>query len=459
MRDRLHAISMKALHWRGVGPGTRRLRIVGSTVLCFVLVWKIVTTNFATHLVDVAPRVALFLASSNPSVLLELADRKVNPGIGSSDLGRRSDQADASRPYFGGAPAFKSRSERDEVRAWAETALTQSPFDSRALRILGQLALEASAATRFMEAAARRSLNETEAHYWLLQRRFAQHRYADVIRAADILLRTRPQLLEFVAPFLARMAEDRSAVGELEQAIKRNPPWRDAFLNYAPEVVTDVRAPLRLMLTLKNTPFPASAENQRAYLSYLFQRRSYDFAYYAWRQLLPPDRSREAGILYNSDFNRPPSGLPFDWLIAKGSGVTIDIVPHPDHDKSHAIVIDYGQGRAGPHSVVEFVKLTAGSYRMIGRFRGELVGRRGLRWRVACVESNITIGESEMAIGRFPDWKLFQFDFVAPEKDCPLQSIRLELDARSASEWMASGKMWYADLKIEPIGASARSSK
>jgi hypothetical protein len=279
------------------------------------------------------------------------------------------------------------------------------------------------------------------------------------MRFADVLMRKRPQFLEFVMPVLARMAQDRAAASELEQAMARNPPWRDSFLSLLPEIVTDVRAPLRLMLALKNTPFPASAENQRAYLSFLFRRRVYDFAYFAWRQLLPPERSRAAGMIYNGDFAYPPSGLPFDWSLRSGSGVTIDIVPHPDNAKSRALMIDYGQGRAGPHSAVEFVKLPAGAYRMVGRYRGELIGRRGLRWRVACVETNAEIGESEMAMGRIADWKQFRFEFVVPADGCPLQFLRVELDARSPSEWMVSGKMWYAELKIEPVDLVTRSSR
>jgi hypothetical protein len=435
----------------GEGCARHPLRLSICVLLAAFLAWRIVVTNLAVHLIDVAPRAALLLGSSNPRVLVELVDREVNrdaarvPGIAARSSGAAQK-----------AGATLSPARRDRLRAWTEAAIAQSPLDAKALRLLGQLSADRSAES-FMEVAARRSLNETRAHYWLLQRRLAQARYADVLHHADILLRSRPELVDFVVPALVVLAENRSAAGALEQALARNPPWRERFFSRLPEFVTDVRAPLRLMLSLKTTPFPASADEQRPYLTKLLERGAYDFAHFAWRSLLASQRAGDVDLLENGDFARPPSGLPFDWTIARGAGVGIDIVPRPDDAGGRALMIDFGHGRAGPHVVQQYVKLAPGAYRMAGRLRGDLVGRRGLRWRVACVNGPQAVGESEMAIGRFPVWKRFQFAIVVPEKDCPLQMVRLALDARSPSEWMASGRIWYADLKIEPSETGAPS--
>lgn len=464
----------------GAGVDKRRLRALAFGLFGAALIWQIVATNLAIHLIEIAPRAALFLAPRNPTVLLELAERKVNPKPASRDVAEEADKTadpsvgdrDQESAATGDEPADGVTTDaaeesgghsidaagKEQARAWAETALALSPLDARALRLLGQLAPE-QAATSFMEAAARRSLNETRAHLWLLRDRFDRGRYVEALRSADLILRTRPQLLAAVTPFLARMAEDRIAARELDRVMAGNPPWRDGFLATLPKFVRDARAPLRVMLALKNTPFPAKVQNQQIYLTLLLRNQAYDFAYHVWRQLLPRERSRTSELLYNGSFEFPPSGLPFDWSIVNGAGVTIDIVPHPDKDHSHALLIEYGEGRAGQHSVAEAVKLNAGAYRAVGQYRGELFGRRGLRWRMVCIDTHKAIGESEMAQGVVSDWKRFEFEFVVPPQGCPLQVLRLELDARSPSEWMVSGRMWYADLKIEPIGVIMRSAK
>ncbi|WP_166140912.1 hypothetical protein [Methylosinus sp. RM1] len=433
---------MRRIVWLDSVFERRPLRVVALGALGAALAWAIVTTNIMPHVAERAPGVALLLASDNPNVVFGVVDRKINP-----------DSAAESAAIV--APPAMSRSARDRLRRRAQNALLRSPLDARGLRILGQLAPEESAAD-FMELAARHSLNEYRAHHWLLQKRLSEGRYAEALLSADIVLRTRPQLMPFIAPYLERMAEDRTASIALERMLARNPPWRERFLTHLPSIVSDVRAPLRLMLALKNTAHPAGVESQRRYFEFLFERRVYDFAYYAWRQLLPPERAQNEATLYNGDFAFPPSGSPFDWLLRSGAGARIDIASASED--SRALRIDYGPGRVAPHVAMQFIKLPAGAYRMAGRYRGEIAGRRGPRWRVACVNANGSIGESEMGMGRIRDWRHFEFEFIVPDKDCAMQSARLELDARSPSEWIVAGEISYADLKIEPIGEGAPSA-
>jgi hypothetical protein len=446
-------------HRLDAGSRKRVLRVLTFGVGGMALLWQIVATSFVAHLAVVAPETALSLAPADPLALLELADRKLNADSASWSLRRAGEQTIVERPES--AIESLSATERDAIRALAEAALRQAPLDARAMRILGQSASDDSA-ERFMEAAVRRSLNESRAIFWLLQDRFEKRRHADAVQIADILLRTRPNLVEVVTPSLARMAEDEEAFVEVGRLMASAPPWREAFLAYVCDHVSDARTPLRLMLAFEKTRSPPTAESLRTYLAFLFRHRFYDFAYRAWRRFAPPERLQAAGNLYNADFEFPPTGLFFDWTIVNGSGATIEIVPRPGDENRRALVIEYDRERAAPHGVSQHVKLPAGAYRMTGLQRGELIGRRGPRWRIVCAGANAEIGESEMAMGRMSDWRRFQFDFVVPDKDCVVQQARLDLDARSPSEWMVSGKIWYADLKIEPaeVEASAlRSSR
>ncbi len=349
---------------------------------------------------------------------------------------------------------------REEVRGLAKKALTQSPLEARAFRLLGDVAPEGSGEP-FMRAALRRSLSESRAAYSLMKTSFVKQKYADAARYADILLRSQPNMMKSVAPYLVRMAETEDASADVIRLLTTHPPWRAAFFIEAFSLVTNAGTPLRLMLPLKSTRFPATQYEVKSYLHRLMGARLYDFAYFVWDQNLTGEERNESGLLFNGDFNHVPTIPFFDWTIGSGTGVTIQIAPLPDDPRRRGLGLAYGPGRADPHNVTEYIKLVPGPYRMTGSYRGDLAGRGGLRWRVLCAagdvlgESAALLGGGAAALGSSYDWKQFQFSFVTPEKDCRVQYAMLDLAARSTSEWTMSGSLWFTDLKIEPIAAEA----
>ena len=104
--------------------------------------------------------------------------------------------------------------------------------------------------------------------------------------------------------------------------------------------------------------------------SFLIGHKLYDLAYYTWLQFLPVEELREAGLLFNGSFDVAPSGLPFDWVITPGSGVTVDIVPKPDSNGKHALLVDFAYGRVDYHSVRQLVMLAPGTYEFKGQYQG-----------------------------------------------------------------------------------------
>jgi len=97
--------------------------------------------------------------------------------------------------------------------------------------------------------------------------------------------------------------------------------------------------------------------------------------------------------------------------------------------------------------VSQTVLLPPGAYRFKGSFKGEVVGRRGLQWSISCM-GGPAIGASPMILGSSPVWRDFEFAFTVPATGCRAQSARLELAARSASEQLVSGSMWFDELSI-----------
>ena len=117
--------------------------------------------------------------------------------------------------------------------------------------------------------------------------------------------------------------------------------------------------------------------------------------------------------------------------------------------------MEFGPGRVDFGGVTQLVLLAPGTYKFRGKYKADLVSERGLEWRITCAGSQDTmIGQSNAVKGSTPGWNDFEFSFTVPETDCPAQYVQLALDARSASETLVSGSIWYGDLSITRDPAS-----
>jgi hypothetical protein len=201
-------------------------------------------------------------------------------------------------------------------------------------------------------------------------------------------------------------------------------------------------------MSVKNTPAPPTANDLNSYLKALIRNKFPELAYYVWLQFLPPDQLGSVGLLFNGSFERLASGAPFDWVVTPGTGVTIDFVPRPDLAGQRALQVEFGHGRVDFRGVAQVTMLSPGAYKFTGRYKGQLAGRRGLEWRIACADAADPLAKSAMAIGTIPVWIDFAVPFTVPETGCRSQSVSLALDARSASEQLVSGSVWYDDLQV-----------
>jgi hypothetical protein len=453
-------------------------------VLTALLVWQVISRSLVAYLAERAPEAALTLSATYPRALLNLAEmhlgddapREVGAAADTAMTGQAqttqpaddrlraltqllAKSAELSRPAASKQTASPTDPSRavpvagDQVRAWAELALADDPLNSRALRILGQLADrsgEEARATSYMQAAAQASIRESVAVFWLMQKSFEKHDYDAALAYADALLRTRSQVLPHVLPTLARIAENPAAKDGLKRLLSNNPPWRGQFFSALPRAVTDARTPLELLLAVRETSTPPTAADMREYFNVLIENKLYELAYYTWLQFLAPEQLSSTGLLFNGDFEHPPSGLPFDWRLPPGTGVTVDIVQRDDRPGQKALLIEMGPGRVEFPGVAQMLLLAPGSYQLNGQYKGEVVGRRGLIWRVTCAGgTGAPIGQSPMIVGTFPAWQTLEFTFSVPEVDCRAQHLRLELDARSASEQLVAGSIWWDELQIQ----------
>jgi hypothetical protein len=460
---------------RGIVTKTRLgVRTAVLFVFALFLAWLVITQSFAAYFAEVAPETALWLHPGQPLALDNLADRTLDLrqdlhplGQGASDhMSERGENASAEQSGSSEKPESVSSTTDDsthpavlpeatvnEVRAWATSSLMNNPLNARALRILGQLAAvnkNYDAASKLLNAAAQLSLHETIAVYGTMLAAAEAKDYKTTTYYADVLLRTRPELDKYVVPILTKIVEDKGSGGLVEAVVDKNPPWRKRFFDALPHSVEDARTPLDLFLQLRTSSMPPTSGEIAPYVEFLLGRKLYDLAYYTWLQFLPVDELREAGLLFNGNFDVVPSGLPFDWVIRSGAGVTLEIVPKPDSNGKHALLVDFAYGRVDYHSVRQLVMLAPGTYEFKGQYKGQLLGPRGLKWRIVCA-SGPRIEESPMIIGMMPSWKTIAFTFTVPAEGCRAQYVQLDLDARMASEQLVSGSMMFDELQISRV--------
>lgn len=448
-----------------------------------VLTWLVVTRSVATYFAYGAPETALRFNPREPEALDNLAELALevsagtskvhadpsivpseaqkNAAVGTSDADNGAAKSQSANDPFSAFNIVAQEPNVDlpAVRAWAESSFMNEPPNARALRILGQITDftgNHASASKFMHAAASASLHDWPAIGWLMIESFEAKDYQAAIYYANVMLRIRPELSSYVLPVLGQVAEDKVAAGLLETVLVSNPPWRDLLLQGLPQYVTDERIPLNLLLALKKSSQPPTTEDVNRYLGFLVQHKMYSLAYYTWLQFLSSEQLRNVGLLYNGSFDFASGGSPFDWVITQGAGVIVDIEPRPDKNGAHALVVNFQFGRVDYHSVTQLIMLTSGRYRFTGQYKGNLIGPRGLRWRVACAESPTSpFAESQMIDGRASDWSDIELDFTVPNHDCSAQYLSLDLDARMPSEKFVTGSMWFDDLRISRLANMA----
>ncbi len=466
-----------------------RQRTVVVAVSAALLTWLVVSRSFVAFLADAAPHAAVWLDSRQPEALVNLADESIadaatdqlggraaarhapQPAMTSADSRRAADATKSPQDINRAFSEFESIGQNqsisrplppdnaETVRLWAQTALMTEPVNEHAFRILGQIAdadRDDAAASKYMRAAGRLSLHDEPATYWLLRASARANDYKPAVYYADALLRLDPQSTRYVAPVLAAIIQDKDGAALVEKVLAGDPPWRTAFISMLPNDVTDARTPLNLLLALRAGSKPPQTADIVPYLDFLTAHRFYQLAYYTWLQFLSPGELQHVGLLFNGSFEGTPSGAPFDWTITQGSGVTVDIVPRPDRADQHALMVDFEFGRVDYHSVTELVMLAPGTYQFNGRYQGKLLGPRGLKWRVVCANGKITGGgESPMITGVTQGWRNVAFTFTVPPQDCAAQYVRLDLDARMASEELVSGTILFDELQISRMPSPA----
>ncbi|MBJ7532746.1 hypothetical protein JDN40_01235 [Rhodomicrobium vannielii ATCC 17100] len=430
------------------------------TFLCALgvfLILLIATKSLPYALAPYDPDLALRLNSSNPAALIAKAER-LRVQLWNLNQGSRatSGDADVSLDTISSLPPAQQaeipesleRSRlRDGIRSLALRALERDPLNATAFRLLGEIADTPDRARVLMREAVRRSQRDAVAQFWLLNDSFLRNDFKSALGHAEILLQSHPKLSVYVFSYLTLLAEDPEGRRFLLPRLARAPAWRPHFFEVLPRNMQKADTPATLMLALKGTANPLTASEVAPYLDALIAKNLIDVAYNAWLQFLPPTELETVSQITHPNFEREPSGLAFDWRVHPGVNASVEFVPI---ERGHAMYFHLGEGRIQFPDVKQFVLFSAGSYRIEGKLKGRITGKRGLRWQMRCAHgTQRVIGETEQLVGRSEQWRNFGFSFDVPHTDeCKGQMLRLYHDARSPSEEFVSGEVRFAELRL-----------
>ena len=420
------------------------------------LAWFVYSVTFMAYLGRERPEWAVFLGSAQPVALLNAAEARLNPPASAGAPARTGADADADRDAEAAdAKPGVAALDLEAVKALVAKALVRDPNNSRGWRMMAQIAErggDAGDPATLNEAAFQKSVHETYSLFWLMHKSAAAGEWPKMLLLADTIMRTRPPLAGEVTPYLVLAMDDPAGLEQLTRMLAAEPRWRSQFFYHFPRHIKDARAGVGLMNALKGSASPVRPKEVEQYINLLLQSRFYDVAYYVWLQLLTNEQLGNAGYIYNGSFETKPSPVPFDWQLSAGGSTLVEIAAQDYLGGRSALSVEFGTGRAETRVATQFTLMPPASYRMSGHWRGEMTGRRGLIWRITCLDSpEKVIGESAMLMGTFSKWQTFDVKFTVPATGCGAQRVQLQLDARSASDRLITGKFWFDEVAVERV--------
>lgn len=445
------------------------IRSASFALISVLLLSLVLTKSLPYALATTDPDLALALNPNNPEALIakaqmlraELLTASEIPENGSPKAGLANEAIDELPKAQGG---FEQDSQgklallRMKIRGLALRAIANDPLNAEAFRLRAETTDDHAETSRLMQQAAQRSRRDAVALFWLLNDSYYHRDFEAALGYADLLLRTHYQLSSYVFNYLALIAEAPGGAPLLVKELAKAPAWRLYFFVDLLRYTKDADTPLKLMQALKESGKPPVTAELAPYLRYLIAKNMVEKAYNVWLQFLPQDEIDTLGLLTHANFEKEPSGLVFDWQIAHGRNAIAEFVPlesgsEQESGSGRALHVTFGPGRIQFPEISQTVLLPPGKYRLTGKLKGSIAGKRGLRWQLRCViGSRQVLGETEMLLGRTQEWRNFALEAdVAQATDCRGQELRLFHDSRSASEELLNGEAWFANLRLERL--------
>lgn len=346
------------------------------------------------------------------------------------------------------AEAELAAGRNDNAAALGRDALGRSPFDVRALRVVGLTEARAGRETQaddILTLAGNWSLRDDPAHAWLVQYRLRAGDYASSFAHADTLVRRRQDIQPEVFRLFtaAGIRAPQQTLPVIANLLTADPPWRVAYLNSLSQTPEELQLAANLAILLQTGPAPlTNDELTRLYSTFLSRRQFQALSMVRGRMNRPP-----AGVAVTSGgFADATAPVPFQWRLYPKAGIVAEIVDDDIRPSNPALRVDY-DGYAAGTIVEQLISLPPGAYRFTAEVRveaGDPAAR--LAWTVSCAAGNAPIasipaGTASPAPG---PWITLSGRFDVSNA-CPAEWLRLV--TRSADR-RSPTLVWYDRITI-----------
>ena len=337
----------------------------------------------------------------------------------------------------------------EAARHTARHLLRVEPLQGQGFRLLAEAAAsegDLRQALALYQIAARRSPRDVRTRAWLIEHFLVAGEYPAAFQQIDALLRTSPGQGARLLPLLAQGAADPVFAEVLAQALESRPPWRGPMLATLQQA-KDPRGADQVLSALRRQGGLNDAEYDQ-WIDYLMQQGRWNEAYGRWAGSLAL-QGKALPLVYNGQFENPPSGRGFDWRLLRIPGVSLDFQPDPGASG----LVAHAAFRGRPVAQVNLEQpllLAPGHYRFSARVRGQaLRSERGLEWVVTCLGQSVPLASSTPMQGSFA-WQRLEMAFEVPATGCTGQWLRLRNPVPAGSIQQVSGELWFDDVDIQP---------
>lgn len=340
----------------------------------------------------------------------------------------------------------------ENAAALSRDALGRSPFDVRALRVMGLTEARAGRedqADDILTLAGNWSLRDDPAHAWLVERRLRRGDYASAFAHADTLVRRRqdiqPQVFRMFT--VAGTEDSQRSLPVIASLLAARPPWRTAYLGGLNQTAEELQLAANLAVLLEAGRAPLTNEElQNLYWTLSGKGQ--------WGAL----------NMVRARINRPPPGVrvtnggmadtkapaPFQWRLFQTAGIVAEIVADDLRPSNPALRVDY-DGFAAGKIAEQLTTLRAGPHRFNAEVRTEAGDpAERLVWTLTCANGRTAFASMSagLPVPAPGGWAPLSSGFNVPA-DCPAQWLRLE--ARPADR-RAQTTVWFDKVTISPTG-------
>lgn len=284
------------------------------------------------------------------------------------------------------AEAELTAGRNDNAASLGRDALSRSPFDVRALRVVGLTEARAGRVDRaddLLTLAGNWSLRDDPAHAWLVEQRLRRGDYSSAFAHADTLVRRRedirPQVFRLFT--VAAREDGQRALPVLVRLLAAGPPWRSAYLTglYADDDGLQVAASLAVMLQSSRAPL-TTQELAQFYEQAL--HKGQEGVLKTVRARL--NRPRADKAVANGSFDDPTAPEPFQWSLVQKAGAATEILADDLDPSNSALRVEYDGSSAG-RLARQRTFLAPGRYRFQAESRPESGDPAGqMEWTITC---------------------------------------------------------------------------